>query len=163
LGLLTTFAGAGYFFVWIALGLAAFPLGVALATLEMQHESVARAVPMAVGAVILIAGMLQFTGWKARQLACCREAPAPSRAFHGRVGTAWRHGLQLGFRCVYCCAPLTAILLVTGVMDLRMMALVTVAVTVERLAPAGQRVARVIGSVVIAAGLFLIARAGAWI
>jgi predicted metal-binding membrane protein len=44
-------------------------------------------------------------------------------------------------------------------MDLRAMAVVMAAITVERLAPAGQRVARVIGAVVAGAGLFLIAQA----
>jgi predicted metal-binding membrane protein len=52
-----------------------------------------------------------------------------------------------------------AILLVVGVMDLRAMAVVAAAITVERLAPAGERVAQAIGAVVVAAGLFLIARA----
>jgi predicted metal-binding membrane protein len=52
-----------------------------------------------------------------------------------------------------------AILLVTGVMDLRVMAIVAAAISVERLAPAGERVARVVGAVVVGAGLFLIARA----
>jgi predicted metal-binding membrane protein len=51
------------------------------------------------------------------------------------------------------------ILLVLGVMDLRAMAVVTAAITAERLAPAGERVARAIGAVVVGAGLFLIARA----
>jgi predicted metal-binding membrane protein len=75
------------------------------------------------------------------------------------AGTAWRHGLRLGLHCSYCCVGLTAILLVIGVMDLRVMAAVTTAITVERLAPAGERVARAIGAVVVAAGLLLIARA----
>ena len=52
-----------------------------------------------------------------------------------------------------------AVLLVIGVMDLRAMAIVTAAITVERLAPTGDRVARAIGAVVVGAGLFLIARA----
>ncbi len=52
-----------------------------------------------------------------------------------------------------------AILLVTGVMDLRAMAVVTAAITVERLAPAGERVARAVGVLVVGAGYFLIARA----
>jgi predicted metal-binding membrane protein len=51
------------------------------------------------------------------------------------------------------------ILLVIGVMDLRAMAVVTAANTVERLAPARERVARAIGIIVMGAGLFLIARA----
>jgi predicted metal-binding membrane protein len=52
-----------------------------------------------------------------------------------------------------------AISLVIGVMDLRAMALVAAAITVERLAPAGERIAQAIGAVAVAAGLFLIARA----
>ena len=72
---------------------------------------------------------------------------------------AWRHGLRLGLHCSHCCAGLIVILLVIGVMDLRAMAAVTAAITVERLAPAGERIARVIGAVVVVAGLFLIARA----
>ena len=51
---------------------------------------------------------------------------------------------------------MTAVLLVSGVMDLRAMAVVTMAITVERLASNAQRVARVIGFFVVAAGLFLI-------
>src|SRR5262249_15884388 len=112
-----------------------------------------------IGVVVLIGGALQFTAWKAHQLACCREAPGPGRALPSDASTAWRHGLRLGLRCSYCCAGLTAILLVIGVMDLRAMAVVAAAITTERLAPAGERVARAIGAVVVGAGLLLIARA----
>jgi hypothetical protein len=38
------------------------------------------------------------------------------------------------------------------------MAVVAAAITVERLAPAGERVARAIGAVVVGTGLFLVAR-----
>jgi hypothetical protein len=44
-------------------------------------------------------------------------------------------------------------------MDLRAMVVVTAAITLERLAPAGVRIAHTIGAVVVGAGLFLIARA----
>jgi len=159
LGRLTALVGVGYFTVWTAFGMAAFPLGVALAEINMQEPAVARAVPIAVGVIVLIAGALQFTAWKARQLACCRETPGRGRTLPADSGTAWRHGLRLGLHCSSCCAGLTTILLVIGVMDLRAMAVVAVAITVERLAPAGERVARAIGVVVVAAGVFLIARA----
>jgi predicted metal-binding membrane protein len=156
---LTALAGAGYFFVWTACGMAAFPLGVALAAAEMQLPALARAAPIAVGVVVLIAGALQFTAWKARHLACCREGLGCGCTLPADAGTAWRHGLRLGLHCSYCCGGLTAILLGLGVMDLRVMAAVTAAITVERLAPAGERVARAIGAVAIGAGLLLIGRA----
>ena len=160
LGRLTALVGVGYFFVWTVFGMAAFPLGVALAAVEMQQPALARAVPIAVGVVVLIAGSLQFTAWKARHLACCREASVSARAsVSASYGETWRHGLRLGLHCSQCCAGLIAILLVIGVMDLRAMIVVAAAITVERLAPAGERVARATGAVVVGAGLFLIARA----
>jgi predicted metal-binding membrane protein len=160
LGWLTALVGVGYFFVWTVVGMAAFPLGVALAAIEMQQPAVAHAVPIAVGVVVVIAGALQFTAWKARHLACCRESPGRDRTLPADAGTAWRHGLRLGLHCSQCSIGLIAILLVIGVMDLRAMAVVWAAITVERLAPAAERVARATGLVVIGAGLFLIARAG---
>jgi predicted metal-binding membrane protein len=159
LGRLTMTVGAGYFFVWTVFGMATFPLGVALAWVEMKQRAVARAVPIAAGAVVLMAGVLQFSTWKARHLVCCREAPGPGRTLPADAGTAWRYGLCLGLHCALCCAGLMAILLVMGVMDLRAMAVVAAAITVERLAPAGERVAQATGAVLVLAGFFLIARA----
>ena len=160
LGRLTALVGAGYFSVWTTWGIAAFPLGVALAALEMGQPALSSAVPTAVGVVVVIAGAFQFTAWKARQLDCCRDAPGPG-ALSPTASAAWRHGMRLGLRCSQCCAGPMAILLAIGVMDLRAMAVVAAAITVERLAPAGERVARAIGAVIVGSGLFLIARAAA--
>jgi predicted metal-binding membrane protein len=155
-GRLTLVAGLGYFFVWALFGLAAFPLGAVLAAIEMQQAVLARAVPVTVGAVILIAGALQFTSWKAHHLAPCREMAVGSGLMRANARTAWRQGMQFGFHCSLSCANLTAILLVIGVMDLRTMALVTAAITAERLTPAGERVAQATGALIIVAGLLLI-------
>jgi predicted metal-binding membrane protein len=159
LGRLTAIVGVAYFIVWTVFGMAAFALGVVLAAAEMQLPALARAVPIAVGMLVLIAGALQFTAWKAHHLRCCRAAPMRGGPLLAGARAAWRHGVRLGLHCSYCCAGLTAILLVMGVMDLRTMAVVTAAITLERLAPAGERVARAIGAVVLGAGLFLIVRA----
>lgn len=159
LGRLTALAGLGYFFVWTMFGLAVFALGVTLAAVEMRLPALARVGPTAVGAVVLFAGALQFTAWKAHHLACCRKAPGPGHSLPVGAGAAWQHGLRLGLHCCHCCAGLTLILLVLGVMDLRAMAAVAGAITVERLAPGGERIARALGAVIVATGLFLIARA----
>jgi predicted metal-binding membrane protein len=158
--LVTLFAG-GYFFVWTIFGLAVFPLGVALATVRMQFPVLARTSPIAVGIVILLAGALQFTTWKARHLAYCADAPGPGRSLPIGIRVAWLHGLRLGLHCSQCCVGLMAILLVIGVMDVRAMVVVAAAITVERLAPAGERVARATGVVVVGAGLLLILQARA--
>jgi predicted metal-binding membrane protein len=156
---LTALVGLGYFFVWALVGPAIYPLGVALAAEEMAKPPLARAVPVLVGAVMLAAGAFQFTAWKAYHLACCRESPKHNHPLPATAASAWRHGLCLGLHCSYGCAGMTAILLVSGVMDLRAMAAVTAAITAERLAPDGERVARAFGAVAAAAGSFLIARA----
>jgi predicted metal-binding membrane protein len=159
-GRLSAWVGVGYFFVWTSLGAAVFPPGAALAAFEMQWPALARAVPVALGAVVLVAGMLQFSDWKARHLACCRHAfdCARARAWPADMGAAWRYGVRQGLHCVCCCAGLTAVLLAAGVMDLRVMTAVTAAVTAERLAPNGERVARVIGAAVVGIGLLMLAR-----
>ena len=156
---LTVLVGMGYFCMWTLFGMAVYPLGVALAAVEMQLPALARAVPIAAGAVVLIAGALQFTAWKTYHLACCRQLPARGTGLPADARTAWRQGLRLGLHCCYSCAGLTAVLLVIGVMDVRAMAVVTAAISAERLAPAGERVARAFGAVAVGTGVFLIARA----
>ena len=158
LGLLTALVSLGYFFVWTVFGMVAYPLGVALKAIEWQHPAVAGAIPLAGGVVVLIAGAFQFTAWKARQLACCREPLERGRALPAAAVAAWRHGLRLGLNCCGCCANLMWILVVLGVMELPVMAVVTAAISAERLAPAGERVAQIIGAVTVGAGMFLMVR-----
>ena len=55
---LTALVDVGYFFVWTAVGMVAFPLDVALA----------RTVPIVVSVIVLIAGAFQLTAWKAYHL-----------------------------------------------------------------------------------------------
>jgi predicted metal-binding membrane protein len=160
---LTAFVGVGYFFVWTVFGMIAFPLGVALTSIEMEQPALARAVPIAVSLSVVIAGLWQCTSWKAHCLACCRENHGRNRSLANDAGTAWRHGVHLGLGCAKCCANLMTILLVSGIMDLRAMVVIAVALTVERVAPAPERVARAIGAVVVATGVFLLARATALI
>ena len=155
LGRFTAIVTLAYFTAWTLAGLWIFPLGMTLAEMTMQLPALARAIPVAAGLTIILAGALQFTAWKSKQLRCCRTAPVCRTC---DVFGAWRHGWQLGLNCIRCCAGLIAILLALGVMDLRAMAIVTLAITAERVLPAGQRVARIIGAIAIAAGLFQLAR-----
>ncbi len=155
---LTALAGVGYFLVWTGFGLAAYPVGVALGAAEMRWAALARWVPVATGLVLVLAGGLQLTPWKARQLGLCRDAPCCRPRRRPDARKAFRHGLHLGLHCTRCCSGLMAILLVTGVMDLGAMALVAAAITVERLAPSPERAARATGVVIVAAGAVVIAR-----
>ena len=160
----TALVGAGYLLVWALLGAAIYPLGAAVMALTMRYPALAGAAPIATGLVVTTAGALQFTRWKAHHLACCRGRHSREPVRCGRAPsdgpfTALRHGLRLGLHCSQCCAGLTAVLLVSGIMDVPAMVAVTAGITLERLAPAGERVARAIGVVVAGAGMILIARA----
>ena len=155
LGALSAVVGGAYFIVWAALGTAVYPLGVMIDALKMELPFLSGGMAIIAAAVVLVAGALQFTAWKSCRLACCRAAPGC--ALQADAATATIYGLRLGVHCITCCANLTAILLVVGIMDLRAMVLVTAAITTERLW--GERAARIIGAATVAAGLFMMAQA----
>ena len=158
LGSLTLIVAAGYFAVWAAFGAVLYPVGIGLAALAMRSDVLARAVPAASGAVVLLAGCVQLTAWKARHLACCRSAPVDA-LLPADARAAWSHGLRLGGDCSRCCFGFIMALAVAGVMDVGAMAIVAAAITLERVVGRPQPVARAAGVAMVAAGLVAIGRA----
>jgi predicted metal-binding membrane protein len=152
---LTALAGAGYFLVWTMFGAATYPVGVAVASVALRWPVAARCMPLATGVALLVAGGLQLTAWKRVHLRCCRECQP---AWPPGLTSAARYGLSIGAHCALCCSGYMALLLVTGMSNIGLMALVATAITVERLAPWPERVARVAGVVVVAAGILAVAR-----
>ena len=51
---LTTLVGAAYFFVWTLFGAIAFLLGTILTSLEMHWPALSRAVPAAIGLILMV-------------------------------------------------------------------------------------------------------------
>ena len=145
---LTAVVALAYFFVWTVIGVVAYPLTVALSG----------AGPIVIGVVVVIAGALQLSSWKARHLARCREAPGRGHVLPAVSRMAWRHGMRLGIDCGYSCSGWMAMLLALGVMDLRAMAVVTAAITVERVVPGGESAARGTLLVALAAGVITLAQ-----
>jgi predicted metal-binding membrane protein len=126
---LITSIAAGYFFVWTILGIVVFAGGATLSFLEMHRPSLASAAPYVGPVAILIAGIVQFTPWKTRHLACCRELSRNDSAALSDARRAWREGLHLGVHCSLCCAGFIAVLLVGGIMNLAVMAVVSAGIT----------------------------------
>ena len=155
---LTALVGVGYFVIWAVLGTAAYAAGAGVMAVEMRWGTVAQWLPVAAGVVLLVAGGVQFTSWKARQLALCREGSGCGCPPVPNALGAWRHGLRLGVRCSLCCGSLMLVLLAIGMMDLVAMAAVTLAISAERWAPAPLRVARVAGVAIVVVGVLTIAR-----
>ncbi|MDQ2943056.1 MAG: DUF2182 domain-containing protein [Candidatus Dormibacteraeota bacterium] len=158
LGRLTALVGVGYFVIWAVAGTAAYAAGAGVVALEMRWEKVAQWLPAAAGGVLLVAAGVQFTSWKARQLALCREGSGCDCPPALNALGAWRHGLRLGVRCSLCCGNLILALLAIGMLDLVAMAAVTLAISAERLAPAPLRVERLAGVAMVVVGVLMIAR-----
>ena len=68
---------------------------------------------------------------------------------------SWLRGCRLGVDCCLSCAAPVAVLYVAGLMDVGMMMLITAAITAERVAPGGARIARLTGGVALMAGLLM--------
>jgi len=136
----------GYFFVWLIFGLIAYPIGLLISNILMQSPVIAKTVPVAIAMILICCGLFQFTSVKANRLACCTRTDNGHRS-------SWKSGLQLGFDCAICCLGFMSILLVIGVMDLRAMAIVAIAITIERIFP---RTAKIIGFVILCASAVML-------
>lgn len=133
---------AGYFTMWAAFGAGLYAAGVTLMAAEMRWPAFARAIPLLQGCVLFAAGLVQLSPWKARHLQCCRAGPRDAL------------GLKLGSECVLCCVPFMTALVVLGMMNLAVIAVIAVAITVERLAREPARIVRLLGVLIVATGVF---------
>jgi len=146
--------GGAYFLVWTLFGLAVYLIGVSVAGAAMRSDAVSRLLPLAGGLALCTAGIYQLTPWKSACLKHCRD-PLALVAHHldgGRFG-ALRLGIHHGAFCVACCWALMLIQLVLGVMSLGVMVAVAVVITLEKLVPRGEWVAKAAGVASIAAGV----------
>jgi predicted metal-binding membrane protein len=154
------FAG-GYLLAWVAFSLAATSLQWALeraALLTPMMESASNALG---GAILIVAGLYQWTPLKDACLANCQNPLAfmmRHGGFRGDPGGAlslgWRHGMY----CIGCCWALMALLLVGGIMNLLWIAALAILVLVEKVIPSGRLIPRLSGLVFVTAGGWLLAQ-----
>src|ERR1043166_3147887 len=142
--------GVAYYLVWAAYGLLAYALSIGVTAAEVRWPALASFAPAATGVVLLLAGGLQLTAWKVRQLASCWDAVSCGATAPAR--SPWRQGLRLGVHCGLCCSGYMIVLLVAGMMRVGVMALVAAAITIERIAPTPRRVAPPPGVVIVLTG-----------
>jgi predicted metal-binding membrane protein len=111
------------------------------------------------GALLIVAGIYQFTPLK---LACLRGCRSPfafllNHWHDGRVG-ALRMGLAHGAYCIGCCAVLMALLFLAGAMNLLWVAVLAGFVFAEKLLPGGVWIGRAGGIAMLGFGAVLTAR-----
>jgi predicted metal-binding membrane protein len=115
--------------------------------------------PLLGGAILIAAGVFQWTPLKH---ACLRHCRSPM----GFLMTEWRDGaggafvmgLRHGTYCVGCCWLLMAVLFVTGVMNILWVALIAGFVLIEKLAPSGEWLARIAGVLLAVYGVWMISQ-----
>ncbi len=135
----------GYFAVWLAFAVLGAALQLALRGAGLLGSEMALAAPLG-GLALAATGLYQMSGIKA---ACLRHCRNPMSFFLSR----WRNGpvgaLGMGFShgafCLGCCWALMLLGFVLGLMNLAWMAVLTVVVCVENLAPRGPAVSRALG------------------
>jgi len=149
-----------YFSVWLAVGVAAYVVGSAIATEAMRSEAFSRLVPTAAGAALVVAGAYQLSPWKSACLRRCRDLIAwvSDYGVSGPRG-ALRVGLHHWFYCVACCSSLMLMQLMVGVMNLVAMVAITATIALEKLTVRGEIVARGVGIAMIVLGLGSMVRA----
>ena len=138
---------AGYLAVWTVYGLAAYGLYRFLSSLDIGRLAWDERGPWVAGAVIVAAGIYELTPLKRRNLRRCRSARHSESAL--------RSGLAHGRDCVGCSGGLMAVLFVLGVMSLFWMALVAVAIFVEKVLPHGTRLATPLANALVALGVWV--------
>jgi predicted metal-binding membrane protein len=150
---------AGYLLVWTAFSLGATALQRALASLLLISPMMEAANVRVSAILLLVAGIYQWTPLK---YACLRACQSPLGFLMGRWRNGWtgafRMGLEHGSYCVGCCWALMLLLFAGGVMNLATIVALTALVAFEKLVPLGRCGARVTGALLVAAGLWMLAR-----
>ena len=147
------FVGA-YLLVWAASGIGVWLVArISSALLPMDARA------LAVAAILLLAGVYQFTPLNTACLRVCRS-PMDFLLTHWYPGLTgeFRLGLEHGFYCLGCCWALMAVFTGAGAMGLLWAAIIMVAVFVEKVLPRGVVFGRVIGTTLIAGAVLVAAR-----
>ncbi|HJO73239.1 MAG TPA: DUF2182 domain-containing protein [Rhodospirillales bacterium] len=150
----------GYLAVWIGFSAVATLIQWGLQSAALLSPMMVGTSPALGGALLIAAGIFQWTPMKDVCLAHCRS-PMGFILSDWREGTggAVFMGLHHGAFCVGCCWVLMGLLFVAGVMNLLWVAAITVFVVIEKLAPRGDMVGRATGGVLVVAGLVLLVQA----
>jgi len=140
----------GYVSVWAAFSLAATAMQWLLQKLLILTPMMERSSRTAGAALLALAGLYQLTPFKHACLARCQSPMSfvMRRWRSGRAG-ALQMGAGHGVSCVGCCWALMLLLFAGGVMNLAVIAALTVFVAFEKLAPIGPWGPRVSGALLI--------------
>lgn len=144
---------SGYLLVWIVTGVPALIAVSAVSDIGRASAWLDRAG----GAVLVLAGVYQFTRTKRAALGVYRQAlGSPATPAAGDPVRAAQEGLHQGLCCRACCGALMAVLLAVGVMNLAWMGAITVICFAEMNWRHGDAVRGLAGIGLLALGLAVV-------
>jgi predicted metal-binding membrane protein len=149
----TSLFASAYLVVWAGFAIIATLTNWALHRGGLMTTMMGSMLPLWSGAILIAAGLYQFTPLK---LACLNKCRSPlaflmSEWREGRRG-AFVMGLRHGGYCLLCCWALMALLFTLGVMNLAWIALLAAFVLVEKLASSGPWLSRASGMLLVGWG-----------
>jgi predicted metal-binding membrane protein len=147
---LTAMFAAGYVFTWTIFSAVATLAQSVLHTLAFVSPAMRATSPTIAGALLIAAGLYQWTPSKRACLARC-ASPLQFIVRHWRAGAsgAWRMGIVHGAYCTGCCWMLMALLFVYGMMNLVWILAIAVYVLGEKLLGAQRWLPRLAGTLLI--------------
>jgi len=151
----------GYILVWSLIGV--IPLVGFLAFRNLSADAAdSRWLPSVAGAILIVAGAYQFTGWKATCMKACRSPLSflMTHDFGKGSRSAFRAGVSHGAYCLGCCWALMAVLVVVGLMNLVWMAAIAVVFLAEKNWRHAIGLTRIVGAGLFVLGIAVIASPG---
>lgn len=147
----------GYLVVWTLFSAIAALAQWMLHAKALLSPMMASTSPFFGGAILLVAGVFQWTPLKQ---ACLRHCRSPLSFLltdwrEGRLG-ALIMGIKHGAACTGCCWMLMALLFVAGVMNMWWVAAITILVLLEKVLPHGLQIGRAAGVALVLWGLWLL-------
>ena len=131
---------AGYLAVWIAFGAVVYVLSLLLSGLVEGA--------LASAAILLMAGLFQFSPWK---YACLDKCRSPMAFLMGHwKGSALRLGAEHGAFCVGCCWSLMLVMFAVGTGSVAWMLVLGIVMAAEKNLPWGRKLGAPLGVVLIA-------------
>jgi predicted metal-binding membrane protein len=151
---------AGYLLVWSVVGALTWALVQVLSEVAGRLGAVERAIwaPLALGAILIGAGLYQLTPLKHVCLDHCRSPFAfVMQHWRSGYGGALRMGTVHGLYCLGCCWALFAVLVAAGIMSLAWMLVLTLIVFAEKVLPGGRRTSQLVGIAFLVLGIMVAA------
>lgn len=146
-----------YLAVWTVFGVLAFAGAVVAEQLMEQSSWLTDNAARFGGGILILAGLYQLSPLKNSCLAKCRT-PLSFILSSWRDGYsgAIRMGLEHGVYCMGCCWLLFVILFPLGIMNVAVMAVITLLIFAEKSTPIGRQMAQLAAAVLIAYGLLVV-------